>query len=306
MTAPARFFCAEAARERGDPLAGTAPYGAVWILIEYRGGWPSNGYDGLDLEPATKSRVYAAAQAVRARILLIRRPGRRRSEGPKRWAVLHGDRDGAHRQQWGTWNDDWDLAAIAQALDPPDAPNATGEAGPGRPPVLLVCTHGPHDTCCAVRGRPVAQALGERWPELVWECTHIGGDRFAASVVVAPDGVYYGNLDAGTSLTAVEHHLADRIHANHLRGYTDLTPAQQVAVAAVLRESGPAGRHDYAVERTVRDNDRWLIRVAGIAPGLPSYDVEVTSHRTPARQLTCHGRFRSSALVHEVTALRAV
>lgn len=295
---PPRFFCADAARERGDGLAGTAPYGSVWILIEYRGGWPANGYDGLDLEPETKARVYAAAQQVRARILLIRRHGRRQSAGPPRWAVLHGERDGAPRQHWGTWHDDQDLSAIVEAL------NAPGETG--RPPVLLVCAHGLHDTCCALRGRPVARALSERWPDLVWECTHIGGDRFAANVVVAPDGVYYGNLDADTSLTTVEHHLADRIHARHLRGYTDLTPAQQVAVAAVLNRSGPAGRRDYVVRKTVRDNDRWFIRIAGVPPGLPAYDVEIRSRRTPAAQLTCHGRFRSSTLAHEVVSLRVV
>ncbi|MFJ6698027.1 sucrase ferredoxin [Streptomyces sp. NPDC091272] len=296
MTAQPRFFCADAARERGDALAGTAPYGSVWILVEYRGGWPPNGYDGLDLDPATKSHVYAAAQRVRARILLIRRHGRRPVEGPKRWAVLHGERDGAHRQQWGTWDDDQDLAAIADALDAP------GETG--CPPVLLVCAHGLHDTCCALRGRPVARALGDRWPELVWECTHIGGDRFAANVVVAPDGVYYGNLDADASLTTVEQHLADRVHARHLRGYTDLTPAQQVAVVAVLESAGPAGRRDYLVERTVRDQDRWFIRVSGGPAGLSTYDVEVRSRREPATRLTCHGRFRSSALSYEVVSLR--
>ena len=47
-------------------------------------------------------------------------------------------------------------------------------------PMLLVCTHGVHDTCCAVRGRPVAAALARRWPEATWECSHVGGDRFAA------------------------------------------------------------------------------------------------------------------------------
>ncbi|WP_218926810.1 sucrase ferredoxin, partial [Priestia megaterium] len=75
---------------------------------------------------------------------------------------------------------------------------------PGYPPVILVCAHGRHDPCCAVRGLPVGRALGERWPEQVWECSHIGGDRFAANVVVAPDGVYYGGLDAKSAVATVE------------------------------------------------------------------------------------------------------
>lgn len=295
---PDRFFCSDAARERGDPIAGTAPHGLAWVLVEYPGGWPANGFDGLALEPATKALVFAAAQAVRARILLIRRHAGRRHEGPRRWAVLRYEGSGAHRQQWGTWSRDEDLAAIAAALGAP------GEIG--LPPVVLVCAHGRHDTCCAVRGRPVGRALTERRPDLVWECTHVGGDRFAANVLVAPDGVYYGNLDATSSVTAVEQHLAGRIHAEHLRGYTDLFPAQQAAVAAVLARFGPAGRHDYTVTATSRVGDHWQIRVTGHRPPAPTYDVEVRTHRAPPRRLTCHGPATSSALVHEVTSIRAV
>ncbi|WP_026246854.1 MULTISPECIES: sucrase ferredoxin [unclassified Streptomyces] len=294
MNTAARFFCADAARLRNDSLAGTAPYGSIWILVEYRGGWPPNGFDGLPLEPGTKKLVFSAAQAVRARILLIRRHGRRPSDGPRRWAVLRHGSDGAHRQTWGTWERDEDLAAIAEALAAPGEPSAR--------PVVLVCAHGMHDACCAVRGRPVGRALSERWPDLVWECTHVGGDRFAANVVVVPDGVYYGNLDAASSVTAVEEHLADRVHADHLRGYTNLFPPQQTAVAALLSRFGPAGRHHYVVEETTRDGDRWHVRVLSRAYDAV-YDVEVRSHRTPPRQLTCRGVSVSSTVVHEALSI---
>ncbi|TXS33006.1 sucrase ferredoxin [Streptomyces sp. ms191] len=295
MKAPARFFCAEAARLRGDALAGTAPYGLVWILIEYRSGWPANGYEGLDLEPDVKARVYSAARAARARILLIRRPGRRRPDVPPRWAVLHHDRGGAHRQTWGTWQSDQDLAGIIGALGAP------GERG--RPPLLLVCAHGVHDTCCAIRGRPVAGALTDRWPDLVWECTHVGGDRYAANVLVAPDGVYYGNLDAPTAMVMLEEHLADRIHVDHLRGYTDLVPPQQAALSAVLHHAGPSGRHDYVVEETVRQDDRWRMRIAGRPVGLSVFEVEVHARRAAPHQLTCRGLSASSAVYYDVASL---
>ncbi|WP_406250751.1 sucrase ferredoxin [Streptomyces cyaneofuscatus] len=322
MTTTGRFFCADAARTRGDSIVGTAPHGTAWVLIEYRGGWPADGFDGLDLEPGTKALVFAAARAARARVLLVRRHGRHVPQGPPRWAVLCYDATGAHRQHWGTWERDEDLAQIVQALGTP------GE--PGGRPVVLVCAHGLHDACCAVRGRPVARALSERRPELVWECTHVGGDRFAANVVVVPDGVYYGNLDAGSAVTVVEEHLAGRIRAEHLRGYTDLFPPQQAAVAAVLDRFGPAGRHDYAVARTVRDDDGWQIRVTGRPPGpaaadgeadaeigieaeaeaevevdvVAEIDVEVRARRTPQNRLTCRGPATSSAVVYDAVPIR--
>lgn len=296
VTVSDRFFCTESARLRGDPMAGTAPRGVAWILIEYRGGWPINGFDGLDTEPETKALVFSAAQAARARVLLIRRHGRPSHEVPRRWAVLRHENAGACRQHWGTWTRDEHLAQIATALRVP------GELG--HPPVILVCAHGRHDPCCAVYGRPVGRALSHRWPELVWECSHVGGDRFAANVVVAPDGVYYGGLDAKSSLTTLEEHLADRVRAEYLRGYTDLFPPQQAAVAAALRRFGPAGRNDYTVADTVRHGDHWRILLTGSPPHPESIEVQLQAHRTPPCQLTCRGPATSSAIVYEPTSMR--
>jgi hypothetical protein len=298
VTVPDRFFCTESARLRGDPMAGTAPRGFAWVLIEYRGGWPVNGFDGLAIEPRTKALVSSAAHVAQARVLLIRRHGRHSHAVPRRWAVLRHENSGARRQHWGTWTRDEDLAEIATAL------NVPGELG--RPPVILVCAHGRHDPCCAVRGRPVGGALSERWPELVWECTHVGGDRFAANVVVAPDGVYYGGLDAESCLTTMEAHLADRVHAEHLRGYTDLFPPQQAALAAALRRFGPAGRHDYTVAETVRHGDHWRILLTGSPPHPGRVEVQLQAHRAPPCQLTYRGPATSSAIVYEPTSMRTL
>ncbi|WP_327785623.1 sucrase ferredoxin [Arthrobacter sp. 18067] len=301
MTAPVaateRFFCAETARMRGDSMAGTASPGLVWVLIEYRGGWPSSGFDGLELEAGTKALVLAAARTARARVLLVRRPGPRQSRGPSRWAVLRHQSSGAYQQLWGTWARDGDLADIVPALASPGMP--------GYPPVILVCAHGRHDPCCAVRGLPVGRALSERWPELVWECSHIGGDRFAANVVVAPDGVYYGGLGAESAVATIEDHLAGLIHAEFLRGYTDLSPPQQAAVVAVLERFGPAGRNDFMVTGTLREGDYWRIHITGRPPHLAHIDVELRARREPARQLTCRAPAAGSAIVYEPISIRS-
>ena len=70
---------------------------------------------------------------------------------------------------------------------------------PHTAPVLAVCTHGRHDTCCAERGRPVAAGLAEAYPEETWEASHIGGDRFAANLLVLPFGLYFGRLDPASA-----------------------------------------------------------------------------------------------------------
>lgn len=174
------------------------------------------------------------------------------------------------------------------------------------PPVILVCAHGQHDVCCAVRGRPVAAVLAEQWPDLVWECTHVGGDRFAANILVVPDGVYYGNLDEDTAVEVITGHLADEIDGFHLRGYTDLNSLEQVAVAAVLTARGPAGRFDYTIGGVTPDAGRWTVRVVGLREDLGSYDVEIGVSRGAPNFLTCRGVERAVANVFTVTAVREV
>lgn len=309
MPASAPFFCAAVADRRGDPLAGTAPRGTTWVLIEYRAAWPVNGFDGIDLDDGVHDRVFEAARALHARILLVRRYGRRRAGGPGQWAVLHRTRSGRSRQRWGVWRRDTDLEEIARIL------RAIAEAGDGevaplgdddRPSAVLVCAHGQHDVCCSVRGRPVAEALSDAWPERVWECTHVGGDRFAPNVLVVPDGVAYGRLTPGTACSTIEQHLAGRISADHLRGYTDLVPVAQAAVAGLLASFGPAGRDDYAIVSMDRGAESWRLRVRGPHPQPGLYDIEVAAVQAPARRLTCRGSEPATSLECTVKAIRSV
>lgn len=150
----------------------------------------------------------------------------------------------------------------------------------------------------------MGRALSERWPELVWECSHVGGDRFAATAVLAPDGVYYGGLDAGSSVATIQDHLAGRISAEYLRGYTDLAPPQQAAVAAVLDNFGPAGRNDYQVTETMREGDHWRIHITGRPPHPARIEVELQSSRSSPRQLTCRGPAVGSVIIYEPTSIR--
>jgi hypothetical protein len=84
-------------------------------------------------------------------------------------------------------------------------------------PLYLVCTNGRHDPCCAEYGRPVARPSTELVGERVWECSHVGGDRFAGNLVCLPDGVFYGHLDPATALRAVAAH-EGAVLLEHWRG----------------------------------------------------------------------------------------
>lgn len=63
---------------------------------------------------------------------------------------------------------------------------------------LLVCTHGANDVCCGKFGYPIYNRLRSAYsgPGLrVWRTSHIGGHRFAATLIDLPEGRYWGHLD---------------------------------------------------------------------------------------------------------------
>jgi hypothetical protein len=115
---------------------------------------------------------------------------------------------------------------------------------PQSPRRYLVCTNGARDPCCAIRGPAVAQALERVRPGQVYECSHLGGHRFAANVLVLPDGLCFGRLDARTAPVLVEQLDAGRLPLEHLRGRTSYEPEQQASEILVRRELGLTGLDD--------------------------------------------------------------
>jgi hypothetical protein len=98
---------------------------------------------------------------------------------------------------------------------------------------ILICTHGKRDACCAKFGIEVLDALKAQAPaEInVWEVSHLGGHRFAATLVVQPANQWYGRLspsDVPTLLNAIQNHTVLR---DHYRGNANFPPPLQAAEA---------------------------------------------------------------------------
>src|SRR4029077_16896876 len=180
----------------GDPMLGTAFPASRLLLVEQpgpggRAGLPASPFNRAApagaRRPPTRSRAGAlvAPAAERGiRVLAIRRPGRTPQRIVRRWALIDC-RSGREAARWGSYESDAELLELP--LD-----GSRGE--PTQQLAYLVCTHSKHDTCCALRGRNVAMALHEVRPGLVWECSHVGGERFAANVLVLPTGLLYGRV----------------------------------------------------------------------------------------------------------------
>ncbi|MBV7292646.1 sucrase ferredoxin [Corynebacterium sp. TAE3-ERU16] len=253
----------------GEPLPGTAKKGTTYLIVEHSHGWGRDVLDGEALGGELADRIREFVEGAGAAFHLIRRPGRHSHEGVPIRAYL-----------------------IFTSSPSPDAPPPSIEAcdlpggmedvlaldlsGPGRNavlgmrpvshPLVLVCTHGKRDLCCAVKGRPMASAMrsaassmeallrdgstgpcsvdgagsesgtGES-PDVVWESSHTGGHRFAPSMILLPWGYSYGRISTDQGMAMLATLARGELPLPGLRGrgcYDGPGQAAEVYVAAEL------------------------------------------------------------------------
>lgn len=272
--------CSAASRHRADPQAGTAPVASRWLLIEHPGPWAKKPMDTPPLIGALGAEVEEAAASFGGKVLLVRRPGRREpGDTQNAWYAVDTVRRTRVR---GLWRTSEDLLTAAQALGSPLT--ASDEDAD---PMILVCTHGVRDACCAVRGRPIVATLARALPDEVWECTHLGGHRFSGTLLSLPDGTCLGRLDPDTALAAVTALREDRVDPAFLRGTTRWIPPVQAALVAVLGAHGPGAVDDLTPGLVEEDGDRTTVEVLGRG-ALPRRTlVRVTAEALPDAALSC-------------------
>jgi (2Fe-2S) ferredoxin len=172
-------------------------------------------------------------------------------------------------------------------------------------PIFCVCTNGRHDACCAEFGRPAAMALHGVHPDLTWEISHIGGDRFAGNMVILPEGLYYGRLDAETAVAAANAHLSGALDLERLRGRSSHPMPVQAAEIALRRELGLLDI-DAVAARSHHTEDGVTDATFEAAGG--SYRVRVRTILDPATatRLTCNALRDNPVPRHDVLSLEAV
>ena len=162
-----------------------------------------------------------------------------------------------------------------------------GAARPADGCSYLVCTNGARDPCCARLGAGVAAALERARPGRAYECSHLGGHRFAANLLVLPDGLCFGRLDMRSALALVEDLDAGRLPLEHFRGRSSYSPQQQAAEILVRRELGLSELDDL----------RLANRASGSEPQSPAVTFEladgglvtasVRAELLPPRRVSC-------------------
>jgi hypothetical protein len=192
------------------PLAGSAPTSESWLIVVHQGAWGERPVDTL-----ISQDLQLWANDHGAQILIGRTP--KDIDPYPNSTFLYSDNRGNLFQ------------GILDSEGLPDLTNAHRSK-----PMLLICTNGKRDQCCATYGRSlITQCKEVLSPDLyrqILECSHLGGHRFAPTAIWLPENLVLGRLEPDAVSDLIEHGVID---SRFIRGNTKLSPAQQVVHAFV-------------------------------------------------------------------------
>ena len=205
-----------------EPLAGSAPLARWWWLVEVPGAWGARA-----LEDCRIAAVRSLRSSDERRVLLVRTRGRHPAADPgaplRVWFA--GALPGDPAPRMAIVEDHDELLAWPASGPPPERAAADPHA-----PRLVVCANSARDLCCGLDGRALVQGLDD---DRAWECSHVGGHRFAPTALLVGEGLVYGRLDVAAARSLLDDGPTPRTAA-YLRGRSALTPAAQAAEASLM------------------------------------------------------------------------
>ncbi len=258
--------CSARAVDLGESLIATADHRTGWVLLEQPGAWGSDAATESGLDPDLGAALKARAKALGLKLLLITRADRR-AVTDRRAFLVRADAGWIEERTFSDPRELLDAPLDALAAGPsPSLPSASppppplGWGEPRRDPLYLVCTNGRRDPCCALFGRPLANALTAATPD-AWESSHVGGHRFAANLVCLPEALTYGRLSVERGLSVVAAHREGRLDVRSLRGRAAWPVPAQAAEYELRLHLGLDRIDDVELVSSLEDAPRHVVQL---------------------------------------------
>ena len=140
---------------------------------------------------------------------------------------------------------------------------------------LLVCTHGRRDAACGKLGYGLYETLRRRYAEAsggrlrVWRTSHLGGHRFAPTLLDLPEGRLWGHLEPWALENLVLRGGAVSELGRFYRGWAGMRFYEQIAEREIFVREGWAWTVYRKAGRTLEvdeENERARVRVEYAAP----------------------------------------
>jgi len=279
-------FCSVRSKEASEETFGTASTGDAWLLLEYARPWGAKAFRDSTLPKAVKVYLSGLLKSIpRSRVLLIKQT--RTIKGPLTLFVARSRESSSSilKYEFLEYEQLLDLD-LASAL----AGGSPSGTTPWEEPLFLVCTHGKRDKCCAKFGIPIYKTIQTQVGESsVWQCSHVGGDRFAANVICFPDGIFYGHVTEETAKLIVKEYDERRIVLTNFRGRSCYSFPVQAAEFFARRETGfrRIGDLKFLTYDPLKPNE-WRVRFFSEVDA-KVHQVSLRSHLSEFQnRLTCH------------------
>lgn len=195
------FFCSDNSRKLGEDIIGSVSNHQTYILIECPTPWAREAFHSKWVPENLRLLVDEVKRArLPINFLLI---ANNLSHKVDRKTILiyqkqEGISNGYHKREFHLENIEQAAAVVRKTLL---GKNSSYEVETTATRDILVCTHGSHDQCCSRYGNPFYFHATSTISDLnlenvrMWKSSHIGGHRFAPTVIDFPEGRYYGNLE---------------------------------------------------------------------------------------------------------------
>lgn len=282
-------LCSRRSADLGLPLVGSAGCHEAILAFELDPPWTARLTGSRAGGPALDEALDAIGRLPGSVRVLALEPASPSSDGRVRvlwFARGGGDFTSYTRSEYRVLRETLP-AVLHQLAETGSTPaDAVEEGGRGRD--LMVCTHGSRDACCGKFGYPLYRRLlelAERGhPDTrVWRCSHLGGHRFAPTLLDLPSGRLFGRVgdnDAGT-LLAGGADLAARA-GDLYRGRMALPEPAQIVERRLWTEAGAAFDGAALHWNVEGQGDRFRVRLAALCPDGRHLETEAVVERSAA------------------------
>lgn len=245
-------LCSAVSRAHDEDPIGSAPSHRRYLLVEVAPPW-AGAIDASRRFPPVLRELGAAiaARGIPFRSIAVEPDAEYSRPGHTRAILLYRP-DGPFavydREEFLVPDDRLGPLVAALFLRPAELPRfAPWRQGGAGVRDLLVCTHGTKDACCGKFGYPLYRTLHDRYAPAaggrlrVWRASHIGGHRFAPTLVDFPEGRYWAHLTPDALDALVRREGSPAALRRHYRGWGGLdgeTKFVQIAEREILAREG--------------------------------------------------------------------
>jgi hypothetical protein len=235
MTTPTTpdFLCCDYSREAGEQLFATAARADVWLLLEVNRPWGAKAFEESDLTQPVKERLHMYLGSIlNSRVQFIRQM--QPAGGIAFFVAVASELNPTlYKFQLAAYDDllGLDISAVV-------AGDVTQQAFLTNESLLAVCTNARRDRSCGKHGAEAYREMLQYGGESVWQTSHIGGHRFAATCVSLPYGVVYGRMDSADRQPIVDAHRHGHVRLENYRGRSCYDPIVQAADYYLREQTG--------------------------------------------------------------------